>query len=175
MAYLEKVLAAERAKVSRVFVFIHYPPMAALRAPKEGLFTHPEQFIELFDRYRVNYVISGHHHRLARTEDKATTYLTSGGGGARLGKDDYGQSGLFHHAIVFQINGDSIEEQVLMVAAAGPIETYVEKGERWLTYDVWPREERHLAAVLTVNALALLGLTVSLRALWRRRPRPARG
>jgi predicted phosphodiesterase len=169
VAYLEKTLASERAKVSRVFVFMHYPPMAALRAPQELLFTHTEAFIDVFERYHVDYVISGHHHRLARTEEGGTTYLTSGGGGARLREDDYGHSGLFHHAIVFHVDGASIEEQVHMVPAAGFLETYGEKGERWLTGNVWPWEERHLAVVLAVDAVAVLGLAFSLRALWRRR------
>jgi predicted phosphodiesterase len=172
VAYLERTLAAERAKVSHVFVFMHYPPMAALRAPQEKLFTHPEQFIELFDRYKVDYVISGHHHRLARTEDKATTYLTSGGGGARLREDEYGQSGLFHHAIVFQVSGESIEEQVHMVRAAGVVKKYWEKWERWLTGDAWPLEKHHLALTLGANLVALLGLVFSLRIFWRRRSKP---
>ena len=170
VAYLEKTLAAERAKVSRVFVFMHYPPMAALRAPQELMFADPGKLVSLFERYRVDYVLSGHHHRLARTEEGGTTYLTSGGGGARLREDDYGKSGLFHHAIVFHVKRDSIEEQVHLVPAAGFLETYWEKGESCLAGDVWPWEDRRLALVLAVNAAAALGLALCLRSLfWRRR------
>jgi hypothetical protein len=159
-----------------VFVFMHYPPMAAPPALKARDLTHPEAFIQLFDRYQVDYVISGHHHRLARTVDKATTYLISGGGGGRLRKGEYGQddqSGVFHHAVVFGIHGEAIEEEVHMVPGAGPIEKFWERGEKWLTHWVWPLEKRHPALALGVILTALLGLAVSLHSPWRRRARAA--
>jgi predicted MPP superfamily phosphohydrolase len=171
LTYLERTLAAERAKVGRVFVLVHFPPMAALRAPAEELFAQPERFIELFDRYQVDYVISGHHHQLTQTQAKATTYLISGGGGARLRDEGHGQSGLFHHAIVFRVSGDLVDEQVLAVPAAGPIVKYLRKAERGLTRTVWPWEVRHPALALSANLAALLGLLACLHRLWGQRRR----
>ncbi|MFA4943351.1 MAG: metallophosphoesterase [Lentisphaeria bacterium] len=155
---LEGILRKERGRYRRCFVFMHYSPPAAVDIPTSD-FPGAAQFGELFERYRVDYVLSGHYHRLARTQVGPTAYLVSGGGGARLRHDKFGDVGLFHHLLLFQVRPGSVAEQVFQVEPVARLEKLLAKLESRAATEAWPFLRRWwpllLPAWLAALALAL--------------------
>jgi predicted phosphohydrolase len=87
-AFLESSLLARRHDYRKVFVFMHVPPVWPDFAV--GSARSQNQFVALFDRFHVDYVIAGDYHGYARIKIKDTVYLVTGGGGARLVKGKLG-------------------------------------------------------------------------------------
>ena len=110
-AFLRQVLEAERARARRVFVFMHVPPSVCWFtqcAYAEGT----AELVSLFEQHRVDYVCTGDFHGFASAKHKHTTYIVSGGGGARLERSELGA---FHHAMVLRVSPDRVEQGVLHV------------------------------------------------------------
>jgi hypothetical protein len=74
----------------------------------------------LFKEKGVRLVLQGHHHFYSRCERDGITYLTLGGGGARLGNVDLGrpfvkEAKKVHHFTRFDVAGDSITTTVIEI------------------------------------------------------------
>jgi predicted MPP superfamily phosphohydrolase len=114
LTFLETTLREERSKAKKAFVFMHYTAKASEDIPTAKLGSSPK-FQHLFEKYNVTYVFSGHFHRLARTEVNGVVYFVTGGGGARLKHDRFGDIGLFHHLTIIKIGRDSTAEQIIPI------------------------------------------------------------
>lgn len=98
------------------FVFFHKPVFDA-----SGLYTDhimdsrrmSERMIEIFKRYKVNYVVCGHIHGYAKAVRDGVTYIVSAGGGGRLYLPP-AFGGLYHY-VRFDIDGDKISDRVIPV------------------------------------------------------------
>ncbi|HPD46614.1 MAG TPA: metallophosphoesterase [Anaerohalosphaeraceae bacterium] len=110
--FLEATLAARRDKNKNVFVFLHPPAMFKAGIPA-GYFQDCPRFVDIVKRYRVDYVIAGHHHVYNAVEWAGTNYLVTGGGGAPL-KETQSFGGL-HHAVVFTVSRGSISQRAVLV------------------------------------------------------------
>ena len=110
-AFLRQVLSAHRQGVTRVFVFMHAPPLPSFPKGRRD-----PALVTLFEKYRVDYVFAGHYHAYARKEVRGIVYLVSGGGGARLNPPKYGKvCGAFHHAIIITVSPEGVSEDILFV------------------------------------------------------------
>jgi hypothetical protein len=108
--YLEKTLATRRKKGQKVFVFTHVPSVVK-PGVKTGTFKERDRFVEIVNRYKVDYVIASHYHGYTRSERDGTVYLVTGGGGAELVETE--SFGGLHHAMVLDVDGDSVSERMV--------------------------------------------------------------
>jgi predicted MPP superfamily phosphohydrolase len=148
LAYLEKVLAEYEGKGYRSFVFTHIPPGGVV--PNIMCSTPPDndRFLELIRRYKVDYVFAGDHHGYAKNKVSDTTFIVSGGGGARL----RGEMGRFFHITRMDVEGDDVTETV--IAGKKKLET-VELLEYNIAVHIWPMAAAH--PVWTIIILAVVG------------------
>jgi hypothetical protein len=130
LTFLETTLRESRSKARKVFVFMHYTAGASEDIPTQNI-ERSSEFQNLFEKYNVTYVFSGHYHRLARTEVNGVVYFVTGGGGARLRHDKFADIGLFHHLTIIKIHADSMAEQVIPIEPASPPFEGMESVERW--------------------------------------------
>jgi hypothetical protein len=128
LLFLEKTLREKRSQAKKVFVFMHYSP-----APPDyviaGWQDVMKKFQNLFEQYKVNYVFSGHYHRLVHTDVNGVIYLISGGGGAFLRNDRFQDIGLFHHITVIETSEGEIAEHIIPVAPAGEFSMIMDRVE----------------------------------------------
>jgi hypothetical protein len=158
--FFETVLAEQRSRYGRVFVFMHIPPkISADFSARE--FEGERRFVALCDRYRVNYVITGDYHGYARIRLRDTDYLISGGGGADLRAKVFGR---FHHAVVLRVGPESVSERILY---AEPKSDLAGSTRRLAAtyFHPWLHRWWHLAAPIDI-LLAAAGF-FALRSLWR--------
>jgi len=128
LLFLEKTLREKRSQAKKVFVFMHYSP-----APPDyviaGWQDVMKKFQNMFEQYKVNYVFSGHYHRLVHTDVNGVVYLISGGGGAFLRNDRFQDIGLFHHITVIETSESEISEHIIPVAPAGEFSMIMDRVE----------------------------------------------
>jgi len=121
LTWLERVLQ-EHEEVPWKMIALHAPPH-----PLHGPSGDPEYPANLHPRdaarlkriaaaHGVAYVLSGHAHLYARKREKGVVYLTSGGGGARLGA--YNRLPGFHinerkHLVLLHVGPEGVEEEVV--------------------------------------------------------------
>ena len=119
--FLRSELESKSDLYDRVFVFMHIPPRLSYDFDSK-ITDGGGELVDLFDKYRVDYVICGDYHGYARLKRNETVYLISGGGGSHFRKD---RPGHFHHAIVLTVrdNGE-ISEQI---RAAGSTRDVMDK------------------------------------------------
>jgi len=111
LAFLDSTLAKYRKENQKVFVFTHMPLVRSSGIVTSS-FENVQNFIDIIDRYKVDYVITSHFHGYDRTKRNGTVYLVTGGGGAPLeGKETFG--GL-HHAIVLTVAHGKVSEKVVL-------------------------------------------------------------
>ena len=102
--------ASRRKKGQKVFVFTHVPSVVK-PGVKTGTFKERDRFVEIVNRYKVDYVIASHYHGYTRSELHGTVYLVTGGGGAELVETE--SFGGMHHAMVLDVDGDSVSERMV--------------------------------------------------------------
>jgi predicted phosphodiesterase len=145
LSFLGKTLQEKRLLVKKAFVFMHYPP-----APSNYVLPdwqeQMKEFQNLFEQYKVTYVLSGHYHRLARTDVNGVIYLVTGGGGAQLRNDRFNDIGLFHHITIIETGKNEIAEHIIPVAPAGGLSKIMERIERNGLTILLPWLERHPVA-----------------------------
>lgn len=152
--FLEGLLDGKREGYNKVFVFMH-APIVSTSYHKLDPVPDAGRLRALFDKYSVDYVISGHHHGYYRKKVNDTVYLVSGGGGSKLRGDELGH---FYHAMVLTVSPDSVSEEILSVPRDEDLGDLLESfafGEvlPWLT---------HNAAAAIVLNIALLAVAVFL-------------
>jgi len=112
--WLRKDLASSKKK--NVFVFMHRPTFDPTQIYKNHIMSGREtiaELMEVFRKYRVDYVIAGHIHGYARAERDGTIYIVTGGAGAPLYlPKDFGG---FHHYVKIKVDGDDIVDEVIKI------------------------------------------------------------
>ncbi len=113
LTWLEKELKAENRAGKNIFVIIHRPLFPIDGYIGKSMDKYPEKrnrLHDLFKRYGVRYVFSGHEHIYGHVKKDGITYLTTGGGGTHLYADE--ENGGFHHFLFFTVRGDDIRFEV---------------------------------------------------------------
>ena len=82
--WLDRTLRAARAdaRVKHLFAVMHHPPYSV--ATHGGDLEEQRKWVPLFERYRVNVVLSGHDHVYERMSSGGVLYIVSGGAGSSL-------------------------------------------------------------------------------------------
>ncbi|RLA95901.1 MAG: hypothetical protein DRG32_05990 [Deltaproteobacteria bacterium] len=78
LSFLEKTLLLHRKSCKGAFVFMHIPP-PLYKGWKVRRFKGADKFIELFERYQVDYVICGDYHGYGHLRKGSTAYILTGG------------------------------------------------------------------------------------------------
>jgi len=106
MAWLEKALS--KARGEHIFVISHDPVFSE----KHGVYhlsdkSEQEKLKDLFSRYGVDYVLSGHYHGFVTIEYNGVNYITSGSFGT-----EPLDSGIYHF-LVFTVNGPIVTYKII--------------------------------------------------------------
>jgi 3',5'-cyclic AMP phosphodiesterase CpdA len=99
-----------------IFVFFHKPifdpsetyPNYVMSERKTG-----QDLMELFKRYRVRYVFTGHIHGYARAEREGVVYIVTAGAGAPLYLPRW--MGGFNHYVKMTVDNDKIKDEIIKV------------------------------------------------------------
>lgn len=145
LAFLESLLSSCRHNYDKVFVFMHIPPPVSSDFSARS-FDNAEELVALFNRFYVDYVITGDYHGYARVKIKNTTYIVTGGGGGHLEEQKFGK---FHHAIVIKVGPHSVSERVLLVSSTVGFE---DKVEQFALAEIYPWMESNWAIAVILNA-----------------------
>jgi hypothetical protein len=155
LEFLEHELSTKRRVHDKVFVFSHIPLYASSDFPARPL-ENAKMFVELFEKYHVDYVFAGDYHGYARVKVNNVNYIVTGGGGARLKyANKYGN---FHHAIVMKVQSDAISERILSVEEHKDLE---DKIEHLAIAEVSPWIMQHKLASVLFNLLGFAVLVLA--------------
>jgi predicted MPP superfamily phosphohydrolase len=131
LKFLEEVLLEQAEKAEKIFVFMHVPPSGLDSSLMCNGLAGSEKFFELAKKYNIDYVFAGDHHGYVKTERDGTTFIVTGGGGARL----RGSHGRFHHVIRIEVKNGTVTETVF--AGKKQLET-LELIEHNMVVYLWP-------------------------------------
>jgi 3',5'-cyclic AMP phosphodiesterase CpdA len=114
--YFWLVADLKKSYGKNIFIFFHKPifdpsetyPNYVMSERKTG-----QDLMELFKRYRVRYVITGHIHGYARAERDGVVYMVTAGAGAPLYLPRW--AGGFNHYVKITVEEDKIMEEVIKV------------------------------------------------------------
>jgi len=148
-AFLESLLFPRQRDYKKVFVFMHIPPPVSSDL-EVRTFENSEKFVELFNKYHVDYVFAGDYHGYRKITFKDTVYLVTGGGGAHLVKQKFGR---FHHAIVIKVTPDSVSELILSVKRQEDFEDTI---ERLALVEIYPWLRTNWSVVIALNIIIIL-------------------
>ncbi len=152
--FLKSVLSKHRDDNQRVFVFTHMPIIRST-GPVPNSFENMQDFIDIIDSYKVDYVISSHHRGYDRTKRNNTVYLATGNGRPLDEKETF--YGLCH-AIVLTLDHGSVSEKTILARRS----TSIAHSLRYFaTVDLAPFLKRHAALTIAENLLVLVLLCVS--------------
>lgn len=113
--WLESVLSGSSQRYK--FVFLHhplYPDKDRGRHYGNSLDRYPadrDRLQDLFVRYKVSAVFTGHEHLYLRKDVGGIPHITTGGGGAPLYAGE--KEGGFHHFILVTIDGEIVSIEVI--------------------------------------------------------------
>ena len=113
-AWLKMDLASNSKE--HIFVFMHKPVFDPSEIYPDHIMSSRkviEELLELFKKYRVDYVFAGHIHGYAKTVRDGTVYLVTAGAGAPLYMPR--EFGGFFHCVRVDVNGNKITDKVLML------------------------------------------------------------
>ena len=156
LVFLEPLLSACRHNYEKVFVFMHIPP-PVLSDFSARSFDNAEELVALFNRFYVDYVITGDYHGYARVKIKNTTYIVTGGGGGQLERHKFGK---FHHAVIIKVGPHSVSEQILQVNSTGGIEDTIEQS---ILAEAYPWIKGNLVLTILINAIIVGSLFWAVR------------
>jgi hypothetical protein len=150
LEFLDSLLSTRRHDYRKIFIFMHIPPPVSSDFTARR-FENEKEFVALFERYRVDYVIAGDYHGHARIQIKDTVFLVTGGGGAHL---ERGKFGKFHHAVVITVGPDWVSERILYVNRMKNIE---DRAEELALAEVNPWMEKNWPVAILLNG-GILGI-----------------
>jgi Calcineurin-like phosphoesterase len=153
--FLKSLLEKEVNTYRKTFVFLHIPPPVPSFDNRK--FTAPKELISLFHRLNVDYVFAGHYHGYARTRYGDTTYLVSGGAGAKLDDDIIPQ---FYHAVVIEVGQDHIAERIIQIPEQLDIKNKLKK---YAIAEAYPWFRQYKVVVYIFNLILLVVLIFSIR------------
>lgn len=162
LTFLEQVISNQTEKTENIFVFMHVPPSGLNSSLMCNGLPGSEKFMRLASKYHINYVFAGDHHGYVKTEKDGTTFVVTGGGGARL----RGEHGRFHHIVRMSVKDSKITETV--VVAKKQLETF-ELLERNIIVYIWPLITRNYASIIATFVIFVLSLWLLIFSFRRRR------
>lgn len=148
--FLKSFLPEKTAEYRKIFVFMHIPP--PIPTFDTQMFYAPGELIPLFDKQKVNYVLSGHYHGYTRTKFSNTNYIVSGGGGSSLKNKIIQQ---FFHAVIIRVGKDYEEERIIHVPESIDIEDLIERFAIVTMYP-WLKQNRVLVGIINTALLVVL-------------------
>lgn len=159
LTFLEQAVSNQTEEIENTFIFMHVPPSGLNSSLMcNGLFGS-DKFLQLTRKYHINYVFAGDHHGYVKTEKDGTTFVVTGGGGAKL----RGKHGRFHHLVRMSVKDSKITETVAITKRQ--METW-ELLERNLIVYIWPiitRNSTSVAVTIVIVGLAIWSLIFSFR------------
>ncbi|KAF0134668.1 MAG: Metallophosphoesterase [Candidatus Saganbacteria bacterium] len=105
-----------KSKGKNIFVFFHKPVFDPSEVFPDYIMSERKitrDLIEIFKRYKVRYVFSGHIHGYAKADRDGVIYIVTAGAGAPLYLPRY--LGGFHHYIKITVNGSKIKDEVFKI------------------------------------------------------------
>ena len=111
ISYLDKA-AADNPQAKHILVFMHIPVAGLNDWGDCAVVSNSDEFKEVCEKYKVDYVFMGHHHGYVKTVIGPTTYLVCGGGGSPL----RAEHGNFHHLIRMAYSNGQWTETAMAVA-----------------------------------------------------------
>ncbi|MFA4967559.1 MAG: metallophosphoesterase [Candidatus Margulisiibacteriota bacterium] len=112
MDFLLKDLKANQGKP--IFVFFHKPTFDPSEVYTNYLASDrktAEKMMEIFKRYKVRYVMTGHIHAYLRAERDGVIYIVTGGAGGPLHLP--ASLGGYYHYVKVTVDGDQIKDEVV--------------------------------------------------------------
>lgn len=121
--WLEQELNSELTQIANfIIVIVHVPPFIEYWDPKKWKDNDEwkwpvyvrEKAVPLFEKYKVDLVLSGHQHNFQRGQRNGVTYVISGGGGGTLDREKvegygfYSTTILSHHYLILEVNIERI-------------------------------------------------------------------
>ena len=131
LRFLEQAVSEQAGKNREVFVFMHVPPPELSPSIKCSGLHGSKHFLQLARKYNIRYVFTGDHHGYIKIVKDGTTYIVTGGGGARL----RGEHGRFYHLFRVAVEKRMITETV--IATKKRLET-IELLQRNIVFYLWP-------------------------------------
>jgi len=113
-AWLKADLA--NSAIENIFVFMHKPifdPTELYAGTTFSAKKTTEELLDVFKRYQVKYVFTGHVHGYIRTVRDGTVYVGTGGGGSPLHLPR--EFGGFYHCVRINVRGSNISDNILML------------------------------------------------------------
>jgi 1,2-diacylglycerol 3-alpha-glucosyltransferase len=110
LEFLERAVSGHTENVEKIFVFMHIPPSGLNSSLMCNGLPGSEKFLQLTKKHHIDYVFAGDHHGYVKTERDGTTFVVTGGGGARL----RGRHGGFHHLVRMSVKDSEITETVVV-------------------------------------------------------------
>ena len=152
LKYARDVLSNKAKGMDNVFVFCHVPPVGPFGAGRRGV-AGGEAFTDLMEQRGVRYVFSGHDHTCLEATRGRTTYVISGGGGARLEDEAIAR----YHMVLVNVRGREASHEIVPL---GKTSNVADRFERNVALHLWP-----LMAAST-GAIAITALLVLAAATW---------
>ena len=150
----------------RIFVFNHIPPPIGYDWEARTL-PQQKRFLEVLERYKVDYLITGDYHGYARVQRGALNVVVTGGGGADLKGGAFG----FHHAMLFTVRDGGVQERISAAPARLALTDVLESGA---LAEFIPFAGAHFSIVVIIDTLSLALLVLLIVKLVRTRsPRAA--
>ncbi len=159
LEFLDEALSRPTEKRDKTFVFMHIPPSELNSSLQCRELPHSEKFLRLAQKHRVTYVFAGDHHGYVKTEREGTTFIVTGGGGAKL----RGHHGRFHHLVRMSVKHDMVTETVII---AKKQQETTELIERNIAVYLWPLLTYNyvsIAVTFVILGLVIWSLLFSLR------------
>lgn len=155
--YLEETLRHNAHLAKRIFVFNHTPADLGFNLGARIL-PHQERVLKLLDKYSVDYFIAGDYHGYARVQNGATTFMISGGAGAKLAEE----SGGFHFALLLTIKDEMVQEKLCFLSTSfDPMRKLMRKA----LSNFIPFVGMHPFIMIFINVSCLVIITLLVRAL----------
>jgi hypothetical protein len=153
--YLRDVLSREAGRSLMTFVIMHIPPQSLSPAVEGRGIEREEEFYDLVEEYRVDYVFSGDFHSYFRSDRGWTKYIITGGGGEDLFG---GTKRSFYHVLFMTVDPEARRVDEIIY----PIERTADIGddiEVVLLAQLYPLfETRPLLWAVLFSVIILLGL-----------------
>jgi len=166
LKFIDDLLSQSAGKYRKTFVLTHIAPHISDDIKKSG-FTGDQTLVDILDKYKVDYLIAGHHHGYARVKLKDTAYLVTGGAGSHLEREKYGR---INHAMVLHVGADdSVSERMVALERSDDIEDRV---ERQIIAEIYPWMSSHRILVLSINVILLCLAVMLIRPSLKKRKSP---
>jgi Icc-related predicted phosphoesterase len=147
--FLKSTLKKKRKDNQKVFVFMHVPPVLKPNTVTPS-FENSQEFVDIINQYKVDYVISAHYHGYIRNEFGGTIYLVSGGGGGGL--DETKSFGGLYHVVVLTVDPESVSEKEIFAQPRIDIPGAV---KRFAMADLYPFFTRHPVLTIVENIVMI--------------------